>query len=90
MSMVEIVAVSWWMILPLIVVGSLLHFLYDWTGEKRWAAVLGAVNESYWEHIKIAAYKSVSPRMHLLNRAAKHGRIYIGYIGRHLDNSHTN
>ncbi|WP_448223441.1 hypothetical protein [Gordonia iterans] len=42
------------------------------------------------EHIKIAAYKSVSPRMHLLNRAAKHGRIYIGYIGRHLDNSHTN
>ena len=59
MSMVEIVAVSWWMILPLIVVGSLLHFLYDWTGEKRWAAVLGAVNESYWEHIKIAVWPVV-------------------------------
>ncbi len=42
------------------------------------------------EHIKIAAYKTVSPRMHILNRAAKHGRIYVGYIGRHLDNSHTN
>ena len=54
MDMSEIVSVSWWMILPLTIVGSLLHFLYDWTGEKRWAAVLGAVNESYWEHIKIA------------------------------------
>ncbi len=56
MDMSEIVSVSWWMILPLTIVGSLLHFLYDWTGEKRWAAVLGAVNESYWEHIKIAVW----------------------------------
>ena len=54
MDMDGIVSASLWMILPLIVVGSLLHFLYDWSGEKRWAAVLGAVNESYWEHIKIA------------------------------------
>ncbi len=44
------------MVVPLIIVGSLLHFLVDWFGEKRWVAVLGAVNESYWEHIKIAVW----------------------------------
>lgn len=42
------------------------------------------------EHIRIAAYKTISPRMHILNCAAKHGRIYIGYIGKHLENSRTN
>ena len=59
MNLDEIVSVSWWMILPLIIIGSLLHFLYDWVGEKRWAAILGAVNESYWEHIKIAVWPVV-------------------------------
>lgn len=49
-------AVSWWAILPLVVLGSLLHFLYDWSGHSRVAAVFGAVNESYWEHIKIAVW----------------------------------
>ncbi|MEZ5211456.1 hypothetical protein [Gordonia sp. (in: high G+C Gram-positive bacteria)] len=42
------------------------------------------------EHVRIAAYKTISPRMHILNCAAKHGRIYIGYIGKHLENSRTN
>src|SRR5690606_4783951 len=59
MDMAGIVSTSWWMILPLIVLGSLLHFLYDWTGGQRWAAVMGAVNESYWEHIKIAIWPVV-------------------------------
>src|SRR5690606_22610225 len=59
MNLDEIVSVSWWMIVPLIIIGSLLHFLYDWVGEKRWAAILGAVNESYWEHIKIAVWPVV-------------------------------
>lgn len=59
MDMAGIVAVSWWMILPLIAVGSMLHFLYDWAGQRRWAAILGAVNESYWEHIKIAVWPVV-------------------------------
>ena len=51
-----IVATSWWMILPLGILGSLLHFLFDWTHHNRIAAVFGAVNESYWEHIKIAVW----------------------------------
>jgi hypothetical protein len=33
--------------------GTALHFLYDWSGGAVWAAVLGAVNESVWEHVKL-------------------------------------
>jgi len=51
-----IVAISWWMIVPLAVLGSLLHFLYDWSRHNRVVAVFSAVNESYWEHIKIAVW----------------------------------
>lgn len=50
----SIVAVSWIMILPLVILGSLLHFVYEWSGGNRFVAIFGAVNESYWEHIKIA------------------------------------
>lgn len=36
------------------VIGSLLHFAYEWSGEKKWVAVFAAVNESTWEHVKLA------------------------------------
>ncbi len=32
--------------------GTLLHFFYDWTGSKG-AAFFSAVNESTWEHMKL-------------------------------------
>ena len=35
------------------VVGTLLHFLYDWTGQSLPAAVISGVNESTWEHMKL-------------------------------------
>lgn len=35
------------------VFGTLLHFLYDWTGGSLLAAPFSAVNESTWEHMKI-------------------------------------
>lgn len=41
-------------IVPLTIIGSLLHFAYDWSHHHRFVAVFAAVNESYWEHIKIA------------------------------------
>ena len=34
------------------IVGTLLHFLYDWT-ESRFVAPFSAVNESVWEHMKL-------------------------------------
>lgn len=34
-------------------VGSLLHFLFSWTGNAPLAAAFSAVNESTWEHMKL-------------------------------------
>ena len=38
------------------VVGTLLHFLFDWSGENVVAALFSAVNESIWEHLKLLFY----------------------------------
>jgi hypothetical protein len=35
------------------VLGTLLHFLYDWFGEASFIAPFSSVNESTWEHMKI-------------------------------------
>ena len=36
-----------------VLLGSLLHFLYGWTGGHRIAALFGSVNESTFEHMKL-------------------------------------
>lgn len=38
------------------VLGTLLHFFFDWTGGSIVAAIFSAVNESIWEHIKLLFY----------------------------------
>ena len=35
------------------VMGTLLHFLYEWSGESAVAALISGVNESTWEHMKL-------------------------------------
>ena len=35
------------------VVGTLLHFLYEWTGERVIVGLFSAVNESIFEHMKL-------------------------------------
>jgi len=42
-----------WGTVFIIVVGSLLHFVYEWSGESRFIAIFGAINESTWEHLKL-------------------------------------
>jgi len=37
-----------------IFLGSLLHFIYELSGSLKPVAIIGAVNESTWEHLKIA------------------------------------
>ena len=73
MSLDAIVSVSWWMIVPLIGIGSALHFAFDWSGHNRVFAVFSAVNESYWEHIKIAVWPVAA--LHLVLFAAGGFRI---------------
>jgi len=33
--------------------GTLLHFLYDFSGKSKIAALFSGVNESTWEHMKL-------------------------------------
>ena len=33
--------------------GTVLHFLYDWLGGALWIAPFSGVNESTWEHMKL-------------------------------------
>ena len=35
------------------VLGTVLHFVYDWTGEKYIIGLFVPVNESIWEHLKL-------------------------------------
>ena len=45
-----------WQIVGLVftvVLGSLLHFVYDWSGKSIFVAPFSAVNESTWEHMKL-------------------------------------
>lgn len=35
------------------IIGSLLHFTYEWSGNAALAAIVAPVNESPWEHLKM-------------------------------------
>ncbi|MFP4662509.1 MAG: DUF6512 family protein [Halanaerobiales bacterium] len=37
----------------IIIVGSLLHFTYEWSGQNPIVGTISAVNESVWEHLKL-------------------------------------
>ncbi len=54
--------IPYWQIVGFIftaVVGTLLHFLFDWTGGNVVAGLFSAVNESIWEHMKLLFYPMV-------------------------------
>ena len=36
-----------------IILGTLLHFTYEWSGNNQFIASFSAVNESTWEHLKL-------------------------------------
>ena len=44
----------WLGVIVISAVGTIAHFLYDWSHHNRIIGLFAAVNESTWEHIKIA------------------------------------
>ena len=40
-------------------IGTLLHFTFEWSGFQPIAGVFSAVNESVWEHLKIAFWPTL-------------------------------
>lgn len=45
---------EWIGIVCIVAFGASLHFLFAWSGYNRPVAIIAAVNESTWEHFKIA------------------------------------
>ena len=41
------------------IVGSLLHFTYEWSNHNKYVSLLSAVNESVWEHMKLLVFPSL-------------------------------
>lgn len=39
-----------------VALGTILHFTYDWSGQNQIIGTFSAVNESTWEHLKIAFF----------------------------------
>jgi len=46
-------------IIFIIVLGSLLHFAFEWSGRAIPIAPIAAVNESVWEHLKLAFWPAL-------------------------------
>ena len=46
-------------VIVLIVLGSILHYVFSWTGEATMAGLLLPVNESVWEHLKMGYWALV-------------------------------
>ena len=42
-----------------IILGTLLHFTYEWSGENMIVGLFSAVNKSTWEHLKLAFYPMI-------------------------------
>jgi hypothetical protein len=43
----------------IILLGSMLHFTFEWSGNQTLVGVFSAVNESVWEHLKIAFWPAL-------------------------------
>lgn len=43
----------------IVLAGSLLHFVFEWSGNNPVVAIFAAVNESTWEHLKLAFFPAL-------------------------------
>jgi len=62
----------------------------NWHGERVFPVPesIDAHKRLFMEsHFRLSAKKSVSPRVYIHDATRKDGKIYVGYIGRHLENT---
>jgi hypothetical protein len=50
---------EWIGVLFIVAFGASLHFAFEWSGYSRPVALIAAVNESTWEHFKIAFWPTI-------------------------------
>ena len=51
----ELLGIGW-----IIIIGSLLHFTFDWSGNSNIVGLFSPVNESVWEHLKMSYWAVTS------------------------------
>ena len=39
-----------------IILGTILHFTFEWFGNNAFVGAFSSINESTWEHLKLAFY----------------------------------
>ncbi|WP_174185023.1 cell division protein ZapB [Nocardia barduliensis] len=67
--------------------------MQQWGHQRRFRVPENVASNGWIEmqaHFRLGQIGMVSPRMYYLDHWAKDGKIYIGYIGRHLKNTKTN
>ena len=42
-----------------VIVGTLAHFVYEWTGKNPIAAIFFPIDESVWEHVKLLFFPTL-------------------------------
>lgn len=42
-----------------IILGTILHFTYEWSGNNAFIGAFSSINESTWEHLKLAFYPMI-------------------------------
>lgn len=57
----------------IVITGSVLHFAFEWSGEWQPLAIIAAVNESVWEHLKLGFWP-----------AFIYGAVEFRYLKRHF------
>lgn len=57
--MEKILKLELWGILFIVILGIILHFTFDWSGKNFFVALFSAVNESVWEHLKLAVMPAI-------------------------------
>jgi len=50
----QVISVIW-----VLIIGSLLHFTYEWSGKSPIVGAFSAVNESVWEHLKLGYWSMI-------------------------------
>lgn len=71
-------------IIAVIIIGSLCHFVYEWSGESSLAALFCPVNESTWEHLKLLffPYLAVITYMYFTKDPQKKPALFRYYCSR--------
>lgn len=54
-----------------VIVGTLAHFVYEWSGENPIAAIFFPVDESVWEHVKLLFFPTLFYCLFLIKKWKK-------------------